>query len=140
MSDAINPRLNLPAPQPLRVLPTSSNVSHHFVLLRQNVSFLARDPRHGSGLVLLRDIGAGGSLLIVAHSESHGLQASVLQPVDTTLMFEDLQMARFADFDFDVLDSPEQVGGELAQAEYQHSVGDYVQVADGSSLLGNQSR
>jgi hypothetical protein len=110
MSDAINPRLNLPAPQPLRVLPTSSNVSHRFVLLRRNVSFLARDPRHGSGLVLLR-------LLIVAHSESHGLQASVLQPLDTTLLFEDLQMARFADLDFDVLDSPEQVGGELAQAE-----------------------
>jgi hypothetical protein len=115
----------------------TSSVDHRLVLLRQNVGFLARDPCHGSSLALFRHIRTIASPQAVVYTEAHGLQAGVLQPLDTTLPFEFLQVVRFADLDLDVLDSPKQAGGEFAQVK--RVVVGYVQVADGSGVLGDQS-
>ena len=117
------------------------DVSHRLVLvlllLRQNVSFLALDPRHGSSLALSRDILTIASRQAIVHSEANGLQLSVLQPLDTTRLFEFLQMTRLVDLDFDVLDPPERVEGEFAQFERVGII--YVQLGNGPGVIGNQS-
>jgi hypothetical protein len=114
------------------MIPTTSIARNCLVLLVHDLFLFARNPLHGSIPAFLRKNGTTSD----AHIEAHRFQISVLQPFDTTSLFEHRQVVRCIDFNLDVLHTPEQGNGEFAQAEL--SSAGQVQMADRPSLLGDQ--